>query len=1246
MGTNSLGWCVLGLNQQGEPERIINAGARIFSDGRDSKTRETLKASRRLARSARRRRDRFKQRQKFLLIELEKHGLFPSRLETKNFSSIKELSHHIEHLGGVPTNKAEAAKLQALNPLELRARAVSEKLKPYEIGRALFHLNQRRGFQSNRKDKSDADGKVARSFDKLLYEMKLALNPLHTKKTFKKDATVEEKKRIREQNKQTKRQQTEERKQSIHKLHNDPKLTYGVFLYNQQKQGAASRVRPSADDKLYNFYPMRLMYKDEFDKIMRVQKAHHPDVLTPEVIQRLKHVIFHQRPLKPAVRGQCAYLTSEKRTFRGMPSFQRYRILQEVNSVEWRSGGKTHKLFDHPKARDAVVKKLEQHSSKGIQLTWATLRREISKHIDGLSEREFKLNFEANGRRGFDVNLCSHALAHEDCIGPDWHTWSLDKQDQLAALLLDENLPDFNMQNEKAEVASTNKVAKKLKPASNSEDEDEKIKQQLMQDFGLDEFQAEACLQAHLPDDTASLSLKAARVLFEYMRDERCLQTDAVKQVAKKYKHFKDPARFKKDTENYKPEAQLEYYGKVFQDGRHIIPGTLSDDDRHDDLKYYGGLTNPTVHISLNQIRHVVNELIQRYGHPASIAIELGRELPAGKEKLSEIKKQQNKNKNDNERIDQKLKDLGQMTNRDNRLRYQLWEELSSDDMNGRLCPFTGQKIGMSDLFSAKVEVEHLLPFSQTLDDSRANKVVCMRQANRDKGNKAPYEAFGHSPKGYDWKAIERRIQTLSRIKQDKFREDAMEKWLEENENFSERHLNDTRYIGRVAREYLEQICCIDKIDVVTGRLTFLLRKHWGLNTILRDTGQDYKKEALKSGDNVIKFPQAKNRDDHRHHAVDALVVGMTTRSILQKVSTANACAVKELGCIDKLFVKNDDGTSPIDPWPHFRMDAREIMQNIIVSHKIRRKTLNCSMTDGQLHNETALGVIKKMNGGKKSKKESLSKQMPVKVKDRLRPEKNIAAHLSLVKSDWLVDKYQVVVRKTMDKFSKKTDILKIRDPELRRQFLQAFEQGGVKNMLKLASQKGIRRLRCVQESLVIPMVNKNGSKYKAYLADGNWGIEIYEYPKGHKKEGAWQGCVISRFHANQKDKIQKCHQTGKVIKIQGFQKGVTYRPHPASRLVMRLQINDCIEVDEDNGRKIFRMQKLSTNGSMFFAPLYEANTAARAEGKMRHVDPFKYLITSATSLQKLKAKKVHISSTGRVQCERRASKKLNGDVA
>ena len=1134
VGTNSLGWSVLKVDKEGVPYAIVDAGARIFSDGRDSKSKSTLAANRREARSARRRRDRFKQRQAFLLAVLTEAGLFPE-------------------------GKIEREALRVLNPLELRTRALTEKLKPHHIGRALFHLNQRRGFKSNRKDRSDetTSGMVSNSARKLLEEMKLIGPPL-PKEDYK--ALPHEDK------KQARQAEATGRKLALEKLASQKDLTYGSFLYARHKDKNPTRARPGAGDdgKLYDVYPTRELYEDEFNKIWDAQARHH-STLTDTQKKRIHYVIFTQRPLKPQKRGYCAYMPNKLRTFRAMPSFQRFRIYQEVNNLEWTtSAGKNH-LFDYLDARNKIVDMLERTPPKDIptdkngQIGFAQMKK-VLKNMD-LARGNFTFNFETPKRKGFDGNLTSHVMQHEDYVGSAWHDWDLEKQDRFIGVILDDKL------------------------------DDEEVKGRLMSDdYGLSEHTAENCMNAPLIDGTASVSRKAAQLMMEAMRDgvENVdgelifpIQSVAAAHIAVQHSDFIDPFRRSKTEEGaFEPLPALPYYGEAFQDGNHIIPGDRDEIDRHDDRKYYGGVTNPTVHIALNQIRQVVNELIGRFGHPASISIELGRELPEGAEKRNEIEREQKKNQDENERLDKILREHGKKITRDDRLRLRLWEELDKDDPLGRRCPFSGQVINLTDLFNGLAEIEHLIPFSISLDDSRANKVICTREANKYKGNLIPYKAFEESRDGYNWDEIFERAKRLPKSKQWRFQKDALEIWKRDFADFTDRHLNDTRYIGRLTREYLENICHIDKIDVLTGRLTSLLRGHWGLNSVLR-------------GDNLPEgTKKKKNRDDHRHHAVDAIVIGMTTKSILQRVAT-QANKAEELK-LDHMFLKGADGKSAIDPdWVdengqkiNFRDAVRDVANNIIVSHKAKRKNLRPDTTDGQLHNETALGLIEPINE---------------------------------TRNEW-----RTVVRRSVYYLEKRIRVEAIRDCKLRAEFLRAFDEAvavgkkGSEGVLALGTEKGIRRLRCFGPKQAIPIKDKDGKTYKGYQSDKNWGVEIYAFPEDHKKADKWEGVVVSRFDANRHD----------------FQPGMTYRPHPAARLIMRLQINDCIEIEKDGRKRLMRLQLTEQSGNLVFAPLNEANVDARNRDKE---DDFKYFNKTANTLKPLKARKVHISPTGQVNYENRS---------
>ena len=476
VGTNSLGWSVLNLGQNGDPCSVEAAGSRIFSDGRDVKSKATLAADRREARSARRRRDRFKQRQEFLLDELTKAGLFPKDTDGREV-------------------------LRTLNPLELRAKALKQELPPHHIGRALFHLNQRRGFQSNRKDRSEetTSGKVSKSVRVLLEQMELIDRPMDPE--YYKALSKEDKKVARQQ-------EAENRKSALSLLKDKPTLTYGSFLWERHRRGEQTRARPGAGDdgKLYDVYPQRELYEDEFNKIWAAQAKYH-DAMTDATRERIHHVIFTQRPLKSQKRGKCAYLPKEDRTFRAMPGFQRYRMYQEVNNLEWMTSHGSRKLINFPDARNLIIHLLETPTTKNGHVVFGRMKK-ILKQME-VAEGNFTFNFETPKRKGLDGNLTSHLMRDEDRVGGQWDKWSLEDQDSFIMAIF-EQVPDEKRKDEMREQT------------------DDEVCNRLMQDFGLSEFAARNCLEAPMQNGIASVSLEAARLLMDQMKNGPMIQSDAV----------------------------------------------------------------------------------------------------------------------------------------------------------------------------------------------------------------------------------------------------------------------------------------------------------------------------------------------------------------------------------------------------------------------------------------------------------------------------------------------------------------------------------------------------------------------------------------------------------------------------------------------------------------------------------------------------------------------------------------------
>ncbi len=172
--------------------------------------------------------------------------------------------------------------------------------------------------------------------------------------------------------------------------------------------------------------------------------------------------------------------------------------------------------------------------------------------------------------------------------------------------------------------------------------------------------------------------------------------------------------------------------------------------------------------------------------------------------------------------------------------KYKLWLEC------GRISPYTGKIINLSQLFSGSIQVEHIIPYSRTMDNSFANKTLCEQDMNAAKGNLTPYEFFSRDPE--QLKEFKKRIQRLPASKQDKMLAPDVPK------EFSPNMLASTAYIAREARKVLRRVC--KDVRVTDGQITSLLRRFWGLNNIL-----DPNRENEKS------------RDDHRHHAIDAFVI-------------------------------------------------------------------------------------------------------------------------------------------------------------------------------------------------------------------------------------------------------------------------------------------------------------------------------------------------------------------------------------
>lgn len=934
IGTNSLGWCVLDLGRDGRPKGIRKLGVRIFSDGCDPQSGTSLAVDRREARSARRRRDRFIDRRADLMRALVKYGLMPA-------------------------DPIDRKKLESLDPYELRAKGLVAPLEPHHLGRAIFHINQRRGFKSNRKtDKAqkDADLKGMKGgISKLREAMAGRTLGQYFYEEFRKNRSVRGSKD------------------------------------GAVKPHATVRARPHVvkGKNEYDLYADRAMYEEEFDRLWKSQVDLGLNI-GDGARNEIRDIIFYQRNLKPVDPGKCTLDPTEQRAPLALPSVQRFRIWQELNNLC---------LIDlHQKSTElslAQKQLLFEEMRRGKDMTFKRIRSHKKLNIGS----EYTFNLESEKRTALDGDDTAKKLSDKKRFGDSWHALSLAQQDEIVEKLLNEEREELLIAWLRDRCGLSNEAAGEVAAVP------------LEDGYGRVGRTAIGRMMPHL--EAGERYHKAAEMAGYHHSDRRTGEIfDA-----------------------------LPYYGIILD--RHVGRATQNPDDKPEVC--YGRIANPTVHIGLNQLRSVVNHLIERYGKPAEIVVELARDLKLGKKQKDELNKKQAENQKANDQRRAKLRDLGLPENGENMLRLRLWEELNPSEPLNRRCPYTGDQIGLEKLFSSAVEIEHILPFRRTLDNSPANKTVSMVRANRYKGNRSPFEAFGDSRDGFSWAEIERRAADMPKNKRWRFAADAMEKFSGEND-FLARQLTDTQYLARATREYLSALYTPDQgnpVWVIPGRLTEMLRGKWGLNQLLSDHN-------------------LKNRFDHRHHAIDAFVIGVTDRSLLKQV--ADAADQNRERLIDDMP----------DPWDGFREELKSRIDRVIVSHKPHHRR------EGKLHEETAYGLIR-----------------------------DPAAE----------DGATLVYRKPLAGLNE-NEVERIRDRALRARVQECIapfkgDKKAIANALASFSEKNsIRRVRLTKvETGYIKINERSGTPYKAVSPGDIHRVEIFQLPNGN-----WGGEAITVFEANQDD--------------------------------------------------------------------------------------------------------------------------------
>lgn len=361
--------------------------------------------------------------------------------------------------------------------------------------------------------------------------------------------------------------------------------------------------------------------------------------------------------------------------------------------------------------------------------------------------------------------------------------------------------------------------------------------------------------------------------------------------------------------------------------------------------------TVPVVNRAVAQFRKVYNAMVRTYGAPDQINLEIGRDLKKSRDERNQIMRRQKENKTERKEAEDGLEKEGLAANGKNMLKYRLYRQ-----QNGK-CIYSGKAIDLRRLDeNGYCDVDHIIPYSRSLDDGQNNKVLCLAEENRKKGSQTPYEYL--EPLGR-WEEFETVVNTTPSINRYK-RNNLLNKDYKEKENdleFRERNANDNSYIARYVKRYLEDAvdfsassCAIrNRVQVRTGSLTDYLRHQWGL---------------------------IKDRDaSDRHHAQDAVVVACATQGMVQKLSKLSAIFENKDDFRRKKAEKLGHEEAEVwykyikqqirEPWSGFRTEVLASLEKVFVSRPPRKNAT------GEIHQETIRTVNPKRK--KYNEKEILS---------------------------------------------------------------------------------------------------------------------------------------------------------------------------------------------------------------------------------------------------------------------------------
>ncbi len=824
---------------------------------------------------------------------------------------------------------AEHGNNKTFETLKLRGKAAEEKITLEELARVYLMICKKRGYKSNRKIDF-----------------------------------------IEEKNKSTYLDKIDDRHKELY-LNN---MTVGQYLVSKLEED------PNVSLKNNVFY--RQDYIDEFDRIWAKQAEFHPE-LTDELKKELKdNTIFYQRPLRSqkGLVSICEFESHEinkdgkvktvglKVCPKSSPLYQEFKIWQKVNNV-------------------TIKKKPLEQEQKELLFSELNTKQKMSeaevRELFGYKDKD-KINYDSfEGNRTNRAFFEAYIKIIEDC---GYDRYDLTKEKSARAYEIIEEI--FRFMGYKTDFLHfdaclegdkyQSQPAYKLWHLIYSYEGDksatgvEGLISKIREITGFSREHAQILANITFKPDYGSLSSKAIRKIMPYLR-EGYKYSEACELAG--YRHSKSS------------QTKEELYNKVLKD--------------HLDLLPKNSLRNPVVEKILNQMVNVVNliikNIVKKYGKIDEIHIELARDLKKSAKQRKKIDDNRIKSEVLNKKCIKDLDEIGiKNPSYNDILKCKLFRELEyieegkdkKTENKVYRTLYSNTPITLEQVIKGKdIEKEHIIPKSRLFDDSFSNLTLETRIDNHKKDNSTAYDYVRTFKTEEDFQKYLKRVD---QIFQKRLISKTKRKYLLMTEadipdDFINRDLSETQYIVRKAKFMLETIAPI--LICTTGAITKRLREDWQLIDVMKELNKE-KIDKLKSleEDGERKKNWTK-RGDHRHHAMDAIIIAFTRPEYIEYLNYLNArffvkgdngenveknqeSISKKIKSIENKYLMRDNkgkmGFIPPMPIGEFRAETKKHLANCLVSIKAKNKVVTKNVNNnkvqltprGQLHDATFYGKI------------------------------------------------------------------------------------------------------------------------------------------------------------------------------------------------------------------------------------------------------------------------------------------------